>query len=551
MFSFVSVQFDGVQGTSNLDYSIARFIVSESALYKVKSSVREKKRPPLPAYQIDCSGVSVWACSLEDHAPSLHPIVGSLDLRLQYSPKISALPLDLFSTPVSKSKVITACGHNLEISLMTPLSVLVTPPGVEIMWDIVQNGENIVKDASPTGISPRDVPQMNTTPRNIPQTDVTPRDLPQTYATPRDLPQTNATPRDLPQTDVTPRDLPQTDVTPRDLPQTNATPRDLPQTNATPRDLPQTNATPRDLPQTNATPKTRRTGADPFQFTFTGQTCTVVMATPNPTFGNAGMVNPILFLSTQNPVVVVKSNLFITESSVSLFNMTVFTADRLRNVSPTEFFKRGGVLKVNRFFPAPVLDTRQGLPVKEKSGVPPSFLTANYTSDCSSHTSSVLVEFARPVKLSLSEDVLQMVTKFALQVRESLDKEGQVCQKREENAEMSAQSRSESEMNYFSIPENPGEVDGSVAVSTSRLSFQTSQVILEYEGTFGNSCKNASLGWEGLRVCPEENATTLGKFSSAWMKVKDCKSGDPGSYIVMPTSFGVTFQQHSVHSPFD
>ena len=511
MFSFVSVQFDGVQGTSNLDYSIARFIVSESALYKVKSSVREKKRPPLPAYQIDCSGVSVWACSLEDHAPSLHPIIGSLDLRLQYSPKISALPLDLFSTPVSKSKVITACGHNLEISLMTPLGVLVTPPGVEILWDIVQNGENIGKDASPTGVLPRDVPQMNTTPKNIPQTDVTPTDLPQTYATPRDLPQTNATPRDLPQTDVTPRDL----------------------------------------PQTNATPKTRRTGADPFQFTFTGQTCTIIMATPNPTFGNAGMVNPILFLSTQNPVVVMKSNLSITECTVSVFNMTVFTADRLRNVSATEFFKRGGVLKVNRFFPAPVLDTRQGLPVKEKSGVPPSFLTANYTSDCSSHTSNVLVDFARPVKLSLSEDVLQMVTKFALQVRESLDREGQVCRRREDNAKMSTRSKSESEMNCFSIPENPGEVDGSVAVSTSRLSFHTSQVILEYEGTFGNSRKSASLGWEGLRVCPEENATTLGKFSSAWMKVKNCKSGDPGSYIVMPTSFGVTFQQHSVHSPFD
>ena len=501
MVSFVSVQFDRVLGTSNLDYSIARFIVSESALYKVKSSVREKKRPPLPAYQIDCSGVSVWACSLEDHAPSLHPIVGSLDLRLQYSPKISALPLDLFSTPVSKSKVITACGHNLEISLMTPLSVLVTPTGVEILWDIVQNGENIGKDASPTGVSPRDVPQLNTTPR--------------------------------------------------DIPLTNTTPRDIPLTNATPRDLPQANATPRDLPQTTATPKSKHTGADPFQFTFTGQTCTVVLATPNPTFGHMGTVNPILFLSTQNPVFVMKSNLSITESTVSVFNMTAFTADRLRNVSETEFFKRGGVLKVNRLFPTPLLDTRQGLPVKEKSGVPPSFLTASYTSDCSSHTSNVLVEFARPVKLSLSEDVLQMVTKFALQVRESLDKERPVRQTRGDNAEKTARSNSESEMNYFSIPENPAEVDGSVAVSTSRLSFYTSQVFLEYEGTVGNSRKRASMGWEGLRVCPEENAATLAKFSSAWVKVKDCKTGGPGSYIVMPTSLGVTFQQHSVHSPFD
>ena len=189
--------------------------------------------------------------------------------------------------------------------------------------------------------------------------------------------------------------------------------------------------------------------------------------------------------------------------------------------------------------------------MKEKSGVPPSFLTASYTSDCSSHTSNILVEFARPVKLSLSEDVLQMLTKFALQVRESLDKERPVRQTRGDNVEKTAQSNTESEVNYFSIPENPGEVDGSVAVSASRLSFYTSQVILEYEGTVGNSHKSASMGWEGLRVCPEENTATLAKFSSAWVKVKDCKSGEPGSYIVMPTSLGVTFQQHSVHSSFD
>jgi hypothetical protein len=456
----VICQCDGVQGTSNLDYAVSRFVLSESAFCKVRSSVREKKRPPLTAYQLDFASVSLWACSLEAHTPELYPIMANTHFRFLYSPKINALPLDLFPTSISKSKVVTACGHNLEISLTSPLNILVTPPGTQILYDIMPK-----KDHGTRGVSQKDAP-----------------------------------------------------------------------------------------------PTSKYGNSDPFQLTCTGQMCTVVTATlpDDPTFGIKGPVIPIFLLSVQNPIFMMKSATTISDKTVSIFNISASASEKMKKVFVHDLFKRGSVSNMEKIFPVALVDTRQGRPIAERSGVSPSFLTAHFTSNLTSHMGNLCVEVMRPCKFALTHESLQLVVRLASQVRRCFNPIGdQVGSKNNRdsgrNMHPSPQQSSEegSDESAASDKHLDREGEGEGVALTWFPTFRTSQVLFEYVGKFGKSLKAVSVGWEELRVMPKEDAFVDAKLNSFWIKMKSLGSPSGDSYVVMPTNLSAIVNYHKICSSFD
>ena len=137
-------------GTSSLDCVPARYIVNESAYHKVKVSVRERQRPRLPAYQVDLTALSLWGCKYSgEGGVSLFPLIAKATLRLLFSPSVTLLPMDQFPFAGPKFKPILACGHSVEVNLSSNLSVLVTPPGAELIDEISSCLESVSSNHHP------------------------------------------------------------------------------------------------------------------------------------------------------------------------------------------------------------------------------------------------------------------------------------------------------------------------------------------------------------------------------------------------------------------
>ena len=301
--------------------------MNESAYHKVKVSVRERQRPRLPAYQVDLTALSLWGCKCsEEEGVSLFPLVAKATLRLLFSPSVTLLPVDQFPFAGPKFKPILACGHSVEVNLSSNLSVLVTPPGAELIDEISSLLESVSSNHPP-----------------VPSDDVSIH---------------------------------------------------------------------------SSRP------SEAYQISLSGQTCSVVMATSPSDSAQLNMSTPLVLLSLQNPVAIHRSCSTHTASSLSLLNVACSAADKVKHVRLPELFQSTGLTKA-AFFSKVLLDTRQGLPLKGTSGVSPSFLTLNHTHH---HTTSsqasrpplkqptLSVDCGRPIKISLSQPIVERVSTFLSQL---------------------------------------------------------------------------------------------------------------------------------------
>jgi len=75
--------------TSNLDYPLTRMIVNSSVYKKANVAVHDRKRPNLPAYQLDMCSVAFWGYQVDSHKHvTVLPVVLSCELRVLFSPAI-------------------------------------------------------------------------------------------------------------------------------------------------------------------------------------------------------------------------------------------------------------------------------------------------------------------------------------------------------------------------------------------------------------------------------------------------------------------------------
>ena len=451
-------------GTSNLDVVPTRYIVNESAYHKVKASVRERRRPRLPAYQVDLAALSLWGCvHSEEGGVSLFPIVAKATLRLLYSPSVTSLPMDQFPFAGPKFKSVLACGHSVEANFTSNLSVLVTPPGAELIGEI----------SSVLGsVSSRHHPG----------------------------------------------------------------------------------------PSDNAT-NTHRPGSETYQITLTGQTCSVVMATSPADNAKKNMATPLVLLTLQNPVAVHRSCSSHVVSSLSLLNVACSTANNLKPVHLPELFQSTGLTKA-AFFPKVLLDTRQGLPLKGTSGVSPSFLTLNHTHHHAAPSQgtrpltkqpTLSVDCGRPMKISLSQPVLERVSAFLSQMQHRVkgmdEKEATIS----EMNECEGKSAKTAEEYGVGVPIAEHPIGQEVSCDHKwGVSVSTSQLLFEYFGSQERSSVGVACGWEELKACPSQDGSLIAAFSSCWLKVRDGKAApNKTSYLVLPGSLTVKFSYHPQQSQLD
>ena len=75
--------------TSNLDYPITRMIVNSNVYKKANVAVHDRKRPHLPAYQVDMCSVAFWGYQVDSRkSVTVLPVVLSCELRILFSPAI-------------------------------------------------------------------------------------------------------------------------------------------------------------------------------------------------------------------------------------------------------------------------------------------------------------------------------------------------------------------------------------------------------------------------------------------------------------------------------
>ena len=275
----------------------------------------------------------------------------------------------------------------------------------------------------------------------------------------------------------------------------------------------------------------------PYQITLTGQLCRVFVAMTaeeRASLDTNETIIPVLMLSIQNPVFVQKTISTQREMTLSIFNVSALASEREKHILPSEIINEK---KIKIFFPRPLFEARQGLPLHDQRGVYPSLLTFHHISalKASEESSKVWIELGRPLKLSVSFRVLEVMLKCLNQLQSCLAPLTQPhqCTKLEVGEEGAAPSKDCSK-DSFQLP---------------HLCFKTSQFIFEYTDLYKQTRVGVSFGWERLKVEPKCDSLATVKLSLCWVKMADPHKAE--SFIVLPTTISANVQQHLPHSPHD
>ena len=427
--------------------------------------MRDKQRPRLPAYQADIASLSLWGCvHSEESGVSLFPLVAKATLRLLCSPSVTLLPVDQFPLAGSKFKPILACGNSVEANVTSNLSVLVTPPGAELIGEVSSFLASINSQHHPA-------PSDDTTTTGRPQSET-------------------------------------------------------------------------------------------FQVTLTGQTCSVAMATSpadNERQTNVTMATPLVLLTLQNPVAMYKSCNSHTTSSFSLLNVACSCAERVKHVLLPDVFQSTGLTKA-KFFPKPLLETRQGLPLKDTSGVSPSVLTLNYTlhhaapsqgARLPARQPALTVDCGRPVKIALLQATIERIATLFSQLKCKLKGTNEEESTVEELSRSEGASVEHVEEHDIDAPAVEHPIGQEVSCDHRwTMSVSVNQLLFEYFETHERSSVGLACGWEELKACPSTDGSLTAKISSCWLKVRD-GAATPSSYLVLPTSLKLRFSCHSPQSQLD